>query len=270
MVTPRIPDVGSIILNRTLAIALAAGLFVAFAQETGGSFEVASIKPSNPNAVGLSITADTGRFLASNAPLKALITFAFDIPDNRLVGAPKFVDSARFDIVAKLPRKNVPIEQLRPMLQTLLTDRFKMAFHRETRDFPFYALIVDKNGPKISATEATEGSGPAGMRNNGPGNWSATGTSMAILANVLTRQTGMTVQDRTGLSRVYNFTLRWTPDRAPQPPLEGAAGTAVEGGGDGQSLLSAIRDQLGLKLELRKGPLPVIVVDQLQSQPIEN
>jgi uncharacterized protein (TIGR03435 family) len=270
MVKLRIPDLGSIILNRLLAVGVAAGLFVAFSQGTGGSFEVASIKPSNPNAVGLSITADTGRFLASNAPLKALITFAFDIPDNRLVDAPKFVDSARFDIIAKLPRKDVPIEQLRPMVQILLTDRFKLAFHRETRDFPFYALIVDKNGPKISATESTEGTSPAGMRNNGPGNWSATRASMAILANVLTRQTGVSVQDMTGLSGVYNFTLQWTPDRAPQPPLEGAAGTAVEGGSDGPSLLSAIRDQLGLKLELRKGPLPIIVVDQLQSQPIEN
>ena len=68
MVTPRIPDVGSIILNRIRAIALTVGLFVAFSQETSGSFEVASIKPSSPNAVGLSITADTGRFMASNAP----------------------------------------------------------------------------------------------------------------------------------------------------------------------------------------------------------
>ena len=97
--------------------------------------------------------------------------FCFRHTRQTLVGAPKFVDSARFDIVAKLPRKNVPIEQLRPMVQTLLMDRFKMAFHRETREFPSYALIVDKNGPKISVTEATEGTSPAGMRNNGPGNW---------------------------------------------------------------------------------------------------
>ena len=213
-------------MNRELPLIVSlvtAGL-AAMAQEAppapaARAFEVASIKPSDPSAKGLSITAVKGRFLANNATLKSLIIFAYDIPDSRLLGQPKWLDGKRFGIVAKLPEGRVTLRlaEFRQTVQVLLRDRFHLDVHTETRDLPFYALVVDKNGPKISPLESVEGDDPpVGMRSSGPGRWDGTRTSIPILANMLTQQTGTSVKDETGLKGLYSFTLEWVPDPAPQ------------------------------------------------------
>ena len=257
-------------MKRLIGLELAAAAVLAFGQTPSTrTFEVASIKPSDPSAVGLSITADKGRFTATNATLKQLITFAYDIPDSRLFGEAKGLDKTRFNIVATIPGGDVTLQTLRPMVQLLLRDRFQLAVHQETRELPFYALVVDKTGPKIVPLEAVDGAGQPGMRNNGPGRWTGTRTSMAILANVLSRQTRVSVQDQTGLTGAYNFTLEWTPDSAGQANAGGEVPASADDR-NGPSIFTAIREQLGLRLDPRKGPGAVIVIDHVANEPIEN
>jgi uncharacterized protein (TIGR03435 family) len=122
------------------------------------AFDVASIKPNASGDLRVTIqTSSGGRFTATNAPLRSLIRIAYQLQDSQLIGGPKWLDVDRFDIVAKTEGSPAP-EQIRVMLRTLLGDRFKLTLRRETRDLPFYALVVagagKKPGPQLRRTEA--------------------------------------------------------------------------------------------------------------------
>jgi uncharacterized protein (TIGR03435 family) len=122
------------------------------------AFEVASIKPSGPNSPPTSRNSSPGRFTTSATSLRRLVTWAYDVGDDRLVGAPEWLDSSRFDISAKVPQKEQdeePVrERLKVMMQSLLADCFRLVSHRETRGLPIYALLVDRSGPKIQLRDA--------------------------------------------------------------------------------------------------------------------
>ena len=135
-----------------------------FAQQS--EFEVASVKPntSGNNMVNLRPPVG-GRFTATNARLKMLIGLAYKVQNFDISGGPSCINSDGYDITAKAADSNLGIEQLRPMLQTLLEDRFKLVVHRETKEMPVYALLPGKNGPKLP--EAKEG-GCVPMNPNSP------------------------------------------------------------------------------------------------------
>jgi uncharacterized protein (TIGR03435 family) len=136
------------------------------------------------------------------------------------------------------------------MLQALLSERFKLAIHRESKERTVYELVVGKNGPKLHEVEA----GP-GHSNGGHGSLSAQKMSMSHLADSLSRIVDLPVLDMTGLKGAFDIELKWAPD-----------------GDDanGPSIFTAVQEQLGLKLEQRKGPMEIIVVDHAERVPTEN
>jgi uncharacterized protein (TIGR03435 family) len=203
-----------------------------------------------------------GRITMENVPLKKVTLWAYGIPDDReyaLVG-PDWLTTERFDIQAKFPA-DTPPQQVRQMTQTLLAERFKLTLHRESRQLPIYALVVGKNGPKIHTVEDGQGRTTGAL-----GRLEATKIPMQKLADLLARLTGQQVLDATGLKGVFDFTLEWSPDETQKmpPPDDGAAV------GSGPSIFSALQEQLGLKLEGRKGTVEILVLDHIEKAPTEN
>jgi uncharacterized protein (TIGR03435 family) len=248
------------------------------------TFEVASIKPSDPNerAIYLNLQPPAGIRII-NAPVTLLITFAYKIRDFQLAGAPGWISSARYDILAKgapVPgSEEVPadtrkmtdvqfqtrMDDARERLRSLLADRFQLAVHKETREGSVYALVVAKGGSKLQpAQENAEGS--RGMRME-RGQLTATRAPIDLLVTTLSGQLGHPVVDKTGLTGKYDFTLTWAPDmpRGPSPNPEAPPPAAAEG----PSIFTALPEQLGLRLESQKGPVEMTVIDRIE-HPSEN
>ena len=148
------------------------------------------------------------------------------------------------------------------MLQTLLVERFKLAFHHESKMLPAYALIVDKKGAKIQPVSSDGQSGTS----SGRGRLAGTKVSMAEFADQLSRQVDRPVQDLTALPGVFNFKLEWTEDNRPVTPGDGAPAESALG----PSIYVALQEQLGLKLEGRKLPIQILVIDHIERVPTEN
>ena len=259
-----------------------AGACLTLGAQGGLRFEVASIKPNTfvdgPTEMG---TQPGGRVTIVNVPLRLLIRNAYEIQDAQLVDAPKWIADERFDILAnangEIPRP-VPGNPgtLQGMMRSLLAERFKLAVHRETRDFPVYALEFARSdrrlGPQLraSATDcaalAASGQPQAspdqkprcGVRATG-GHMLASGLPVAQLATLLSTMVDRTVVDRTGLPGAFDLELNWTPDRLPQRP-----DAAPPSNPDNPSIFTALREQLGLKLESAKAPTDVLVIDHVE------
>jgi uncharacterized protein (TIGR03435 family) len=227
------------------------------------TFDVASIKPSRSDQGRSSMQVSAGRIRMENVSLKKVILAAYGIPDDReyaLVG-PDWLTTEHFDLQAKFPA-NTAMEQVRLMTQALLAERFELALHRETRQLPIYALVVAKNGPKIHAAQ----DGQPGT-SNGPGRLDATKITMQKLADLLALTTGQQVVDATGLSGAFDFKLEWSPDEMQK---KRSPDETPDIGASGPSIFSALQEQLGLKLEGRKGPVEILVVDHIEKTPTEN
>jgi uncharacterized protein (TIGR03435 family) len=140
----------------------------AFSQGNPPAFEVASIKPAAPQAMGrmmVRMGGDAGRVDYANVSLKDVLARAYDVKRYQIVG-PSWLDSERYDITAKVP-DGVPKEQIPAMLQALLSERFKMTIHKETKEQPVYALIVGKGGPKLTKSDPGDAPAPAGLSASG-------------------------------------------------------------------------------------------------------
>lgn len=239
-----------------MALWFATGLHAQSAQE----FEVAVIRPSraDPSAgTGFNVF-EGGRLRITNEPVKLLIRAAFRIQNAQIAGGPGWLDTDRYDIEAKTghPEKIEP-DQMGPLLQSLLTERFNLKFHMETRELPVFALVVAKNeagGRKLKRQVKDESTAMNTHGGKGKSQLVATAVSMAALANYVGNRLGRIVLDRTGLSESYDFVLEWAPD--------GSDSSAP-------SLVTALREQLGLRLESQKGPVQVLVIDSLE-KPSEN
>jgi len=247
------------------------------------SFEVASIKPNRSGDNRFFVGMRPGRFTAS-ANTRMIIEFAYGIQsDKQLLGAPSWVNSDPYDIEGKIDDsqyqkigKLPPEERDGPvmsMVQSLLADRFDLKVSRETRELPVYALVLAKGGPKLTAAS---GPGAKGFRGSmmRTGKITFTDAGVSLLADVLSREPelgGRVVLDETGLMGKYNFALQWTPERG-SPMLTEMRGSPPPGDGPndapppdatGPSIFTAIQEQLGLKLEPRKGPVQVLVIDHI-------
>ena len=237
--------------------------------ETLPAFEVASVKPSDP-ASGISFRRSGDRLTTSGTSLQWLITWAFDVRNDRLFGKPKWLDTVRYDIAAQAPRGNPVPGRLQRMMQSLLATRFGLAIHRETRELPMYVMVVDKSGAKIHLTDAGDGSGPNPFSMPGRGRLIGSQVSTGMLANVLSNQLRRAVEDQTGLKGVFDFKLEWEAETDPQSTGGGGSSAPSTDARTGPSIFTAIREQLGLKLEPRKGPVEVILIDHIESTPTEN
>jgi uncharacterized protein (TIGR03435 family) len=253
------------------------------------AFEVASIKPnsSSDNRIAIRM-APGGSFNATGITLRLLMGQAFNMRDHQIIGGPGWIASDRWDVQAKGPDgmpDRVPPEMLRPMLQSLITERFQLKYHTESREMPVYVLTVAKGGPKMKESEVQPGpGGPGGPGGGGPqrmmrmgrGQLNASGVPIQFLVQQLAQQLGRTVIDKTGLTGFYDFDLQWTPEPghggggpfgggAPPPPDAMPAATD----NSGPTIFTALQEKLGLKLETAKGPVDVLIVDSV-SKPSEN
>ena len=233
-------------------------------------FEVASIKPADPNMNRVQIGIQPGgRFTASGVNTSFLIQQAFNVRDFQITGGPAWIRGDRYEINAKPDGAVNGQEGMRPLFQKLLADRFKLEYTRKTKEMPVYHLVVNKGGLKIK--ENPDPNGPnSGQIRIGRGQIVGNGMSMEILARQLSQQLGRLVVDKTGLTGAYDFTLNFTPEGAagmrgpdgggdtPSAPVEGAA----------PSLFTAVQE-LGLKLESAKGPVEVIAITRVE-KPSEN
>lgn len=238
----------------------------------GQQFEVVSIKP---NAAGdhrvMIRMAPGGRFTASGITLKHLIGQAYNVRDFQIVGGPGWIESDRFDINAKAEGlgERVAPDQLRPMIKALLEDRCRLKVRMETKEMPVYVLAAGKNGPKLTPNTGAE---PGPMFRMGRGQIDVKKASMAMLAQHLSQQLGRTVIDKTGLAGDYDFNLTWTPEPGQGGgPFGGSLPPEVLPAADstGPTIFTALQEQLGLKLESQKGPVPVVVIEQIE-KPSEN
>lgn len=258
------------------------------------AFAVASVR-KNVSGTGscdpehLYLTADG--FRMTNCPLIAALFMAY-VPANgaalgfstngRVVGAPDWMRSDKYDIVARIDEADMAAwqkpttqkEMLHAMMQSLLAERCKLAAHREMRDKPVYALVTGKNGPKLHEAESVESAaivakhpnagaipGGGGMFSFGAGgSMELYGASMETLAIVLSNMAGRPVEDRTGLTGRYDIKLKMMQ---PEPP-------AADGTQDQEpSIFTVVQEQLGLKLESAKGIVETLVIDHVE-RPSEN
>lgn len=280
-----------------LVLPLASGALRAQAPPVGADkpkFEVASVRQNTADDGKVMIGIQPGgRFNAVNVPLSDLIRQAYAIQRTQLVGAPDWVETARYDIVAKaetdIPRMGpgTPIGPLNYMLQDLLEDRFKLRVHRETRDLPVYALTFAKTdrtlgqGLRASTVDCAAvmrgrgarggpppGPPPPGERPQcgmrvAPNQVLAGGVSLAQLTQMLSQFTQRIVLDRTGLDGNFDIDLTFTPERMPQgTPPPGAPTLTIDP--NGPSLFTALQEQLGLKLESERAAVEVLVIDHVE------
>jgi len=225
-------------------------------------FEVATVKVSAP-AQGDLIYINTGKIVngvltLGNASLSDCIAYAYSLTTKDQITGPDwiFAKQDRYDVTAKAAPGTPEDQQLR-MLQALISERFQMTLHKEQREMKHYELVIGKNGPKLkeSTVGPAEAQGSArldGIKSNR--------MDMTKLAMLLSRMTRLPVLDRTGLHGFYQFDLKYanetskTPDENPEGP----------------SIFTAVQEQLGLKLESKKGPVEVLVVDRAEKVPLEN
>jgi uncharacterized protein (TIGR03435 family) len=256
----------SLILLSLTATALAQTPTLPTPEQANLQFEVASIRPSKPDAPLGSIKATAGGdgYTAQGEPVRLMISLMFRIPERQIKG-PEWIEKDRFDIVAKADKKYT-VDELHAMYQNLLIDRFKLKYHLETKEANAYVLTVDKGGPKMVRDDKPEDFSIPWIPQ---GYGSVKGTRVPI--PYLCWQLGQILQDderpvvdETGLKGKYDFTLIWLPGNADQ--FRDMLPTDVF---DRPVIFSAVRDQLGLKLTAQKGPVTDFVVDHIE-HPTDN
>lgn len=260
------------------------------------TFEVASIKPDKSGGRGARMMNSPGRFRATNITLKMLIRMAYGVQDFQITGGPGWMNSDAYDVEAKEPagadavspmnmdesRRRADEERRKKMVRALLADRFQLKLHRETKELPVYALVVAKNGPKLKESDLpadAKGPGPGGKFRGmmmGPGQVTGNGVTLEFLATALSGTLGRPVVDQTGLKGAYDLKLEWTPDEGQRRMMMVMKGGPGAGPGEapppdasGPSVFTAIQEQLGLKLESKKGPVEILVIEHAE-QPSEN
>jgi uncharacterized protein (TIGR03435 family) len=235
-------------------VALVMPLQVPPARSQAPAFEAASIKPTHDTPGSTSgITSTPGRITGRNVTLKRCIRGAYDIPETLILSGPKWIDEDRYDIeaVASGPASD---HEMMVMLQSLLADRFQLKFHREQKDMSGYALVVT-SGLRVERSPDDTPATTSASR----GRLEARASTMANLAQKLSDALKVPVVDFTRLEGRFNFTLSWDPTEVnPSAPASTSTSSARS---SGPSVFTAVQEQLGLKLESRKVPVDVLVID---------
>jgi bla regulator protein blaR1 len=294
--------------GRTIAIVCVLGsaamVFAVHAQAPPSAmprltFEVASVKPNKSGAPRVMVRSEPGgRFTATNVTPRVLIRNAYSITeDSRIVDAPGWIGTERFDVVARTVADvplMIPGQAVGPMnlmLQALLEDRFQLRVHHESRELPLFVLafattdrrpglrlaptsvdceavlakLYPASGPAPPPPPFVPGQPPPCGSTGGPGQILAQGMTMAQLASNLSSRVNRVVVDKTGLIGNFDINLEWMPDQFQGAGPLGALPGAPPPSSDTQapSIYTALQEQLGLKLESTKGPVDVLVVDRI-------
>ncbi len=276
------------------------------------AFEVASVKPSNPDPsnplsmVPMAMPQPGGRFVATNIPLRLLIRVAYEVQDFQIVGGPPWMLSNKFDITARAAGSGtLGQKELMPLVRSLLADRFKLKTHTETRELPVYDLVIARSdkrlGPDLKPSQSdcsnmdelnakrseaiARGDLSAVMPKpgevlpcavaptmaGGPGNLGlhADGQELKMLTDLLTQMTGRIVRDKTGLTGRFDFDMKL--DMQALMAIAAQAGINIPAAAaanlpqsDGSSMMTALQEQLGLKLDSTRGPVDVLVIDSAE------
>jgi uncharacterized protein (TIGR03435 family) len=234
------------------------------------AFEATSIKPNGSGGARSGMNVQPARIKVINSTLKFCVEVAWNVKDFQVSGGGSWTDSDRFDIDAVAASPFLK-DEYRAMLQTLLADRFGLVIHHEIQDRAGYALVVGRNGPKLPPP-IEDPSILFSRTSFGDTTLTAPNVSMTQLAGALSSALAATVVDRTGIEGKFNIFLQWTPDSALQPRIMKSGEPAPAAPPDtepGPSLFTALQEKLGLKLESRKVPVEMIVIDRA-SRPSEN
>ena len=238
-------------------------------------FDVATVKANAANDNRFMIRPLPGGGLKiTGVPLKMLIMEAFDVRTFQVSGGPGWVSNERWDIQAKVEgvEGQLPIGQMLRMLQALITDRFKLEVHHETKEMTVYALVVEKNGSKLTP-HTGEPPQPGERLRVRRGTLTVKQGGIATLVRQLTLQVGRRVIDKTGLTGEYDFTLEWAPEPGQGGPESIGLPPTLEplqaSDSKGPSIFTAVQEQLGLRLDAQKGPVDIIVIDRVE-KPNEN
>ncbi|MGI4757041.1 MAG: TIGR03435 family protein [Janthinobacterium lividum] len=236
-------------------------------QQSFAGYDVISIKPNASGSGSMRISSRETTFQATNTSLKMMLLNAYGVRDALITGLPKWAESDRWDINAKivdLPKKDAEdkltreqsTEAYRSKVRSILTDRFKLKVHKEVKTLPTYDLTI-LPGPLLfqKSTPGEEDHSGTNVHNR-----SLTATAIALkdFARFLSDQTDRTVIDKTGLEGLYDLTLKWSADELAEATKE--TGTADRP----PDIFSALQEQLGLKLVPGKGPSEVLVVDSIE------
>ncbi len=218
-----------------------------------------------------------GSFVARGVTLQRLIQMAYHVQDSQISGGPDWLNTAKFDVDAKLDPSFVAAmhQQIsdhknfddQAILKALLTSEFKLATHSEARTVAVYDLVTDENGMKLQAS----GNEPR-MMHLGPGELTSSGAPLELLAAQLSARLGRPVVDKTGLKGNYAFNLHWAPDPSEDERLKQSGELVALGAptdSNAPSLITALQEQLGLKLQPQTEPVQVFVVEHAE-QPSEN
>jgi uncharacterized protein (TIGR03435 family) len=230
-------------------------------------FEVASLKPNPSGNPGFAVRAMPAGIKATNISLKRLIALGYAVTDYQIFGDLPWLETQRFDVEAKAS-KLTALPELRLMTQSMLDERFKLKFHRESRELSIYSLTLVKSGvkganlvdaPTEPCPPPTAATARCGTVTTYIGRILGERGRMSQLADRLSTMLGRTVVDKTGLTGVYDIDLRFAPDPGLQQLPAGPPADPT-----GPSLFTAMQEQLGIKLQAGKGPVEVIVVDSAE------
>ncbi len=253
-------------------------------------------------------TPDPGQITYINVALRNLVMNAYGVKNYQITG-PGTLDSERFDVTAKVP-KGATKDDLKVMLQNLLAERFQLKLHHDQKELPMYALVVGKNGSKLKEAAPEDpnakddgpplpppggrmpvgkdgapvmpkgGRGMMMMINNGRLRLAANDQPVSALADMLSNQLGRPVVDQTGLTGKYDIALEFQPEEGsmmrgpmgamPPPPPPSGGGDSSSDAAAPPNLFTAVQEQLGLKLEPKKGPVDILVIDHIEKAPTEN
>jgi uncharacterized protein (TIGR03435 family) len=242
-------------------------------------FEVASVKPNKRNDGQIMVGSQGGRYTAIGVSLGVLIRSAYEVQEFQIIGGPGWLESDRFDVLAKEPdgagaSVGGPLAPTRQqlMLRALLTERFKLVVHRETRELPVFALVMARTdrrlGPQLRPSTA-DCPAACGTRVV-PGLIETRGRTMAQLAAVFSTLTNTgsslnrLIVDRTGLEGNIDVDLRFTPENLPNFGPGGPPPGTSPIDPNGPSIFAAVEELLGLKLAPERGPVEVLVVDRVE------
>ena len=251
-----------------IAVPTAAAVGQTPSPPVSAQFDVASVKPhpgfDRPVSIG---SPSPGRFRAENVWLRFLIQMAWNVKDFQVSGGPAWASSDRFDINAKTAA-NARFEEMRPMLQALLEDRFQLLLHRDSKELPVYALVPAKGGLKLRASGEGDCSpqtrSDCGSMMTSPRSINATAISMEQFTTALSNTMQRTVMDKTGFAGKFDVHLEWAEDQStpgfwapglkPPEPVAPPDSTAP-------AIFTVLQEKLGLKLEATTGPVPILVID---------
>jgi uncharacterized protein (TIGR03435 family) len=234
-------------------------------------FEVAAVKPTPPDERRGIVHQPPGNqsYEAIGVPLRTIMTVAYTVTDRQISGGPDWINTDRWNIEAKAERRGTS-DELHDALARLLEDRFHLKIRRETRELPAYILTVDKNGSKMPLHDAADlKHEPIGGRfQEGQLYMTGQNVMMNYFAFFLSRALPLNVVDKTGLPDHYDVEFHYVPE-LPAGARQGPDGAAPPPQPDGPNIFTALREQLGLRLEKGKGSVEYLVIEHVE-RPSEN